>query len=278
MIDALAFSPDGQTLAVGGYHLACRLIDASTGRRLWTLPGTQSFGLSLAFAPGGEVLCRCGPLVIVHPHTSGEVRRCGHWCRAFALAPDGRTAFVVDGGFENLVRRYDTNTCRPINHIDLEAGVINRVAVSPDGSRVAAVGCKRFYLLTADTLAVVALDSQRSLSNGAFALVFSPCGQTVVYTAGRTLFVWDVLSAREVMRVHLDTKHFMDAAFTPDGSRLITVSKEGAARVWDTATWACERCFAWDVGPLRAVTVTPDGSRAAVAGDTGRVVVWDLEM
>ncbi len=100
----------------------------------------------------------------------------------------------------------------------------------------------------------------------------------MVYSAGRTLFVWDVASAREVAQLHLESKHFMDAAFTPDGRRLLTVSKEGTARVWDTATWACERTLAWDVGPLRAVAVAPDGSRAAAAGDTGRVVVWDLDV
>ena len=70
----------------------------------------------------------------------------------------------------------------------------------------------------------------------------------------------------------------VEAAFTPDGRKLVTVSMDGTARVWDTATWACERAFAWDVGPLRAVAVAPDGARAATAGDAGRVVVWDLEL
>jgi WD40 repeat protein len=148
------------------------------------------------------------------------------------------------------------------------------------------VGCKRFCLLN-DKGDVVGTVAERGLSSGSFVLCFGPDGRSLVFSAGRTLFVWDVIAARETHRVHLESKHFMDAAFTPDGRRLITASKEGVARVWEvpsarpegvTSTWTCERSFAWDVGPLRAVAVSPDGTRAAVAGDSGRVVVWDLEV
>jgi len=277
MVDALAFSPDGQTLALAGYHLACRLIDTTTGQRQWTAESMQTFGLSIAFAPKESLLCKSGSLSLVRARDGAPIRKCGNWCRAFGVAPDGRTAFVADGGFQDLVRRYDLRTGKSRSEVELEAGAINRIAVSPDGELVAVLGCKRFTLLTARKLEVIASESQRGLSTGAFALAFSPCGRNVIYTAGRTLFVWDVAAARAVNQISLDSKHFMDAAFTPDGRRLITVSKEGMARVWDTTTWACERCLAWDVGPLRAVAVSPDGTCAAVAGNSGRVVVWDLD-
>lgn len=272
MIDALAFSPDGRALAVAGRHLACRLIDATDGRRLWSVTSGNAFALSVAFARGGDVLCRDGGLSVRDPADGAERKKVSQWCRAFAPAPDGRSALVASG--LGLVRR-DLDTGAAGAETEPGCGVINRVAASPDGRFVAVVGCQQFGLL-ADG-AVVGKAKERALSSGAFALAFAPGGRAVAFTAGRTLFVWDTHAAREAHRVHLDAKHFMDAAFTPDGRRLITVSKEGAARVWDAATWACERTLAWDVGPLRAVAVSPDGHRAAVAGDSGRVVVWDLE-
>lgn len=277
MIDALAFSPDGRALALAGKYLACRLLDATDGRRLWTVPSGNPFGLSVAFARDGSVFCRDYAVSIRAAVNGGELRKVGGWCRSFALTRDDHTAFVADGGYQDLVRQYDLGTGAARSETALEAGAINRVAVSPDGQFAAVVGCKRFYLLSAkgEVLASVAA---RALSSGAFALAFGPDSRTLVFSAGRALFVWDAVAARETNRVHLESKYFMDAAFAPDGRRLITVSKEGIARVWDAATWACERSFAWDVGPLSAVAVAPDGTRAAVAGDSGRVVVWDLEV
>ena len=278
MIDALAFSPDGRTLAVAGYYLACRLIDAATGARLWAAESGSAFGLSLAFTPNGEVLCRDTGMSIRSTQDGKERHNTGDWCQSFGLAPDGRTAIVADGVSDDTVRRYDLKTGKPRGEaVVLESGAVNRIVVSSDGKLIACVGCKRFFLLRADTFEVIATVAERALSNGAFALAFHPDGKSLVFSAGRTLFVWNAVAARETNRLQLGSKYFMDAAFTPDGRRLLTVSKEGAVRVWDTATWTCERSFEWNVGPLRAVAVAPDGTRAAVAGDEGRVVVWDLE-
>lgn len=277
MIDALTFSPCGRRLAVGGRNLACRLIDPACGTRLWTVRTRCDFSLSLAFAPDGSVLCRGGGLSTRAAKDGKELRKCGDWCRAFGSTADGRTAFLADVKHRDVIRGYDVRSGKRRAEVELEAGSIKRVVTSPDRKWVAVAGCRRFNLLKADTLEVVASEAQRALSCGEFAVAFSPCGRKLIYTAGRTLFAWDMRTAREVTRVHLDARHFVDAAFTADGRRLITVNKEGSARVWDASAWECENCFAWDIGPLRAVAVSADGHRAAAAGDSGRVVVWDLD-
>lgn len=275
LVDALAFTPDGRGLAASGYHLACRLLDPLTGERRWTVGSGSSFGLSLAFAPG-RVLCRQSGLSVRGLDTGDERLRFGDWCQALALAPDGRTAFAAGGRYDR-VTQYDLDTGAPGAEVALDAGAINRLAVSPDGTLLAVVGCKRFYLLDADTLAERDHESHRALSSGAFALAFSPDGRFLAYSAGRAMFVTDLRAGRECAVLYLPAKHFMDAAFSPDGRFLFTASKEGTVRVYSTATWGLEKSFDWGVGPLRAVAVAPDGTRAAAGGDAGRVVVWDLD-
>ncbi|MBY0457675.1 MAG: hypothetical protein K2V38_10080 [Gemmataceae bacterium] len=277
LVDALAFSPDGRRLAVAGYHLACRLLDAATGERLWAAESNSAFGLSVAFGPGDTVLCRQSGLSVRSAATGEELRRFAEWCQSFALTPDRSIAFAARG-HADTIRRHDLKTGETRGEVELDSGAVNRLAVSPDGALLAAVGCKRFYLLRADTLEVLASAAHRALSTGAFALALDPTGRLLAYSAGRMLFACAGASLREVACLTLDSRHFMDAAFTPDGRRLVAVSKEGTARVYDAATWELERSFDWEVGALRAVAIAPDGTRAAVAGDSGRVVVWDLDL
>ena len=52
---SLAFSPDGRTLAAGGYRLI-RLWDVQSGALLHTPEGHTSFVSSLGFSPDGRML------------------------------------------------------------------------------------------------------------------------------------------------------------------------------------------------------------------------------
>ncbi len=53
---SLAFSPDGKTLASGGYDFTVRLWDPVTGQELDTLTGHEGSVFDLAFSPDGSVL------------------------------------------------------------------------------------------------------------------------------------------------------------------------------------------------------------------------------
>lgn len=57
---AVAFSPNGRTLAAGGNDRVVRLWDVASGRELATLAGHEGFIASLAFSPDGESLATAG--------------------------------------------------------------------------------------------------------------------------------------------------------------------------------------------------------------------------
>src|SRR5262245_54489501 len=58
-VGALAFSPDGKTLATGGEHLRLRFWDLSTGQQL-PHPTPEGSALALAFSPDGALLASGG--------------------------------------------------------------------------------------------------------------------------------------------------------------------------------------------------------------------------
>jgi WD40 repeat protein len=55
-VRALAFAPDGRTLATGGHDRAVMLWHTATGERLATLTGHTNQVYSAAFAPDGRTL------------------------------------------------------------------------------------------------------------------------------------------------------------------------------------------------------------------------------
>jgi WD40 repeat protein len=59
-LSALAFAPDGKTIASGGEDATIRLWDAATGRQLRVLQGHEFRVHSLAFAPDGKTLASAG--------------------------------------------------------------------------------------------------------------------------------------------------------------------------------------------------------------------------
>lgn len=64
--------------------------------------------------------------------------------------------------------------------------------------------------------------------------------------------------------------------FSPDGSRLASVSQDGVAKIWDVITG--EELFALrghKTGGVNSVAFSPDGKRLATVGDDKTIRVWD---
>ncbi|MCI0461972.1 MAG: protein kinase, partial [Gemmataceae bacterium] len=67
-------------------------------------------------------------------------------------------------------------------------------------------------------------------------------------------------------------------AFHPDGSKVLTASLDGTARVWDTNTGepATPQALVHD-GPVGFAAFSPDGRRIVTGGDDNTVRLWDAQ-
>jgi WD40 repeat protein len=72
--------------------------------------------------------------------------------------------------------------------------------------------------------------------------------------------------------------HLHGAAFHPGGRHLALGGNNGTVTVYDTATWAVEKAYDWELGPLRAVAFSPSGTLGAAGSLSGTVVVWDVDL
>ncbi len=78
---------------------------------------------------------------------------------------------------------------------------------------------------------------------------------------------------RAVLEGHTD--RVSSSSFSPDGTRIITASWDGTARVWDTDCHTVVAYLQGHKGRINSASFNPDGTRIITASDDGTARVWD---
>ena len=92
---------------------------------------------------------------------------------------------------------------------------------------------------------------------------------------GRTARVWDAATGAQILRLEGHEGGVNSAAFSPDGTRIVTASDDGTARVWDAATGAQVQELGGHEHEVTTAAFSPDGTRIVTASDLGTARVRD---
>jgi mono/diheme cytochrome c family protein len=293
MISAIAWSRDGGTLIVGGYHEVL-LHHADGSGLIARLPSHAAKITSLAFSIDGSQLLAAGGL----PGGAGQID-VWHWqdrqLTHDFMIPGGDTLFganfsrdgsrIAFGCADRTVRVISARDGKEKFRFDAHSDWALGAAFTLDGSRVASAGRDK-NLKTFPIASTQPADDVNDAIDPFTCLVRHPTqdwvacgcanGSTRIYHITGLLQRTDQKRDPNLVK-QLDQRPgpVNAVAFSADGKRLATAGVKDVL-VYQQEDWKKIASLTGFDGPVFAVAFSPDGLHLATAGYDGKVRIFDL--
>jgi WD40 repeat protein/DNA-binding SARP family transcriptional activator len=164
---------------------------------------------------------------------------------AIALATAAAAVFFGDQAREQALRAQASG--RVATARELAAAAISNLNVDPE---------------RATLLALQAVDTTYAVDK-----TWTPEAEDALHRAVPLLRTQVVLTGH--------TAEVVDATFSANGDRIVTASRDGTARVWDTANGQEQFALRGHAAPVNSVVFSPDDHLIATASDDHTAKLWD---
>jgi WD40 repeat protein len=291
VLTALAFSPDGKTLAVSAYREV--LLHSPDGSRPpRRLAGVSERLLSLAFSQDGGTLVAGGGTparfgeIQVWDVAAGVLRRSvtltNDTVFGASLSPDA--SLVAVGAADNTVRLLEAASGKELRKIGNHENWVLGTVFSTDGKRIVSVGGDRAAKLT--DVASGAFLENLNLLRGELAAVARHPSKDVVVIGGedRTPYVY-LMDRPKNMKIADDSTLVLKLerqdgaisalAWSPDGRRIAVAGAGPAVNIYDAGTGERVAACKGHTAGIYTIAFSPDSKVLATGGFDGQVRTYD---
>jgi len=213
-------------------------------------------------------------IILLWDIASGAYRECtGHTkqINALAFSLDGK--YFVSASVDKTIKKWSAETGQEIQSIECDLG--SDAAFSPDLRQVVTADSNRnIRILDATNGKTI-----RTISGNGYKLTYSPDGSRIAAFGERGgIRIIDTQSGRDLFTLtgHESSTNF-NLLFSPDGTRLISNSRDNII-IWNLSNgWELGRKNARSGYGISSLSISPDGKYFAIAKSVNSITIWGLE-
>ena len=277
---SLAFSPDGQYLAVGDTKGNILLRRVADGQPINSFSGHNSWVVTLAFSPDSAVLASgsCDCTVKLWDVDTGQclhsLEEHKHEVWSVAFSPDGQ--ILATGCDDHQARLWDINTGQCYKIFSGHSNLVTSVTFSLDG--------KQLFTAGHDNL-IRQWDIETGECNGIFqghddgirALDVSPNGQLLASSSNdRTIRLWDLKTGECQSILSGHTNGVWSIIFHPQGNFLASSGVDRTVRLWNISKGECLKVFPGHSNIVNAIAFSAKGDLLASGSHDQTFKLWNL--
>ncbi len=240
VINAIAYSPDGQRILTASFDNSLKLWDAATGKELKTFAGQaghQKMVLSAAFSPDRQS--------------------------------------IASGSADGTAKIWDVPATKPLHHL-VHADAVEDVALSADGKTIAGACHDGTIHLwnTADGKELRVLRGHE----GPVTSVSIHGNNQLIASGGQdgTVRVWNVGDGKLLGTVYAHRGPLTEVAFHPNGSWILSSGNDGKLRIWQWP-FVAPRPVSGAGQELTSLSPWSDGGRLVTGAADGSVQIRNLD-
>ncbi|MBW4629402.1 MAG: NACHT domain-containing protein [Brasilonema octagenarum HA4186-MV1] len=278
---SVAFSPNGQFLAMGDTSGEIHLYQVSDWKKLLTFKGHTNWVVSLIFSPDSNILASSSTdnTVCLWDVSTGECLQTfdGHnnevWSVAFSPTGDR----IVSASNDQTVKLWSVYTGECLKTIQGHTSWISCVAFSPD-EQILASGSNDNTVRLWDINTGECLKIFQGHCLAIRSITFSADGEMLASSSeDHTVKLWSVSTGEYLETFHGHSNEVYSVAFSPQGDFLASGSFDQTVRLWSVSTGECLKTLQGHSSWIFSVAFSPQGDLLASGSYDQTARLWSVD-
>lgn len=268
-VSSLAWSPDGNYVAVCARQLPVSIIDLAQGSATRTLGTVNDGFITAAWSPDGKQLATGGSAgaTIWAVAEEKEVHKLKGHCTSLVWSPDGKQVVTA---YPNLAPQlWDATSGKAGAKLP---GQANKVVWSAASQQIVSIATGDLAVWDPATVKQL-----RTLKIGGTPppVWSSPLRPVITGLGTETLSLWDAGTAKFLTKLEGHAGPIAATAWSRDGKTLASAGADKTIRLWNAESGKLLETLEGHTAAVTTLAWSPDGKRLASAGTDKTVRLWD---